>query len=141
MKTEKEKLVITIVCVVLGLVILAEINNGLSSDSANAGNPVSTATRETAGENDNKKSSSRKDKINAWVCAQDYVERQLKSPGSAKFCSYRDASVSYSSSTDKYTISGWVDAENSFGATLRSNFTVTLKLTEDGYTDASGSIS
>jgi tetratricopeptide (TPR) repeat protein len=33
-------------------------------------------------------------------------------------------------------VSGWVDADNSFGANIRTYFAVTLTLTEDGYKDA-----
>lgn len=70
----------------------------------------------------------------AWVCAQDVVLSSLKSPASAKFCSYTEATVSYDYGAD-YTISGYVDAQNEFGATIRSYFVVTLTLTEKGYTN------
>lgn len=78
-------------------------------------------------------------KIDAWVCAQNVVEGRLKSPSTAKFCSY-DSSRVTELGNNKYRIVGYVDAQNSFGATVRSNFTVTLTLTEHGYKDASCSL-
>lgn len=72
--------------------------------------------------------------IEAWVCAQDVVRSSLKSPASAKFCSYTEATVSCDYGAD-YTIRGYVDAQNGFGATIRSYFVVTLTLTEKGYTN------
>lgn len=70
----------------------------------------------------------------AWVCAQDIAKSSLRSPSTAKFCSYVDASITCTGGND-YTVSGYVDAENGFGATVRSYFTVTLTLTEKGYTN------
>lgn len=70
--------------------------------------------------------------FNAWVCAQDVVEQGLKSPSSADFCSYREADV-LDLGNNEYKISGWVDAQNGFGATIRTDFIVTLELTENGY--------
>ena len=63
-----------------------------------------------------------------WSLAMDVVKSQLKSPSSAKFpFSYADEDVSITKLEDIYTVKAWVDAENSFGSTLRSNFTVTMK--------------
>ena len=73
--------------------------------------------------------------ISAWVCAQKAVEDTLKSPSTAKFCSYTDASIQ-NLGGDKYHVSGYVDAQNSYGATLRKNFTVTLTLTSQGFTNS-----
>lgn len=71
-------------------------------------------------------------KIDVWVCAQDIVEGKLKSPSSADFCSVIDASV-YSNGSNNYTVVGYVDAENSFGAIIRNDFIVTLTFTGSGY--------
>jgi hypothetical protein len=66
------------------------------------------------------------------VLAEDVVKSQLKSPSSAKFpFSYADEDVSITKSSNKYTVKSWVEAENSFGETLRSNFTVTM--TKSGF--------
>ena len=70
----------------------------------------------------------------AWVCAQDIVNSNLKAPATAKFCSYTEATITHNGGSD-YTVKGYVDAENSYGAQIRTNFTVTLTLTEKGYTN------
>ena len=79
-------------------------------------------------------------KIDAWVCAEDVVSKRLKSPSSASFCSYNEAKITELGNS-KYSIRGYVDAQNGFGAMIRSYFTVTLTLTADGYKDATCSIS
>lgn len=76
----------------------------------------------------------------AWVCALDVVKGKLKSPSTADFCSYPEATIT-NLGDNRYQIKGYVDAQNSFGATVRSKFTVTLTLTESGYKDARCTIS
>lgn len=71
-------------------------------------------------------------KTNAWICAQDVAEQSLKSPSTAKFCSIMDVDV-YDQGNNNYAIIGYVDAENSYGAKMRTNFTVWLTLTKSGY--------
>ena len=78
-------------------------------------------------------------KRDAWVCAIDVVENRLKSPSTADFCSYPEATIT-DLGNNRYRIKGYVDAQNSFGATVRSQFTVTLTLTESGYKEASCTI-
>jgi len=67
------------------------------------------------------------DKVGAWVMAESFVKDRLKAPGTASFGSvWRD----YQSPDDcvtylgkkRYKVTGWVDAENAFGAKIRSNF-------------------
>ena len=79
---------------------------------------------------------SEEDRADAWVCAQDVVKKNLKSPSSAEFCLMSEASIYYNGEDGgglRYTVSGYVDAQNSFGATIRQNFTVNLTVTKDGY--------
>lgn len=59
----------------------------------------------------------------------------LKSPSSAVFCSYPDARIN-NKGDNEYWVTGYVDANNSFGTSVRSEFTVTLTLTEYGYKNA-----
>ena len=73
--------------------------------------------------------------IEAWSCAQNIVRSHLKSPSSAKFCTYPSATITYLGN-GKYKVKGWVEAQNGFGATLRENFTVTYTATESGYKNA-----
>lgn len=71
-------------------------------------------------------------KIDAWVCAQDIVNSNLKAPSTAEYCSYPSADIEWNGGSD-YTVSGYVDAENGFGSMVRTYFTVTLTLTTKGY--------
>jgi hypothetical protein len=57
--------------------------------------------------------------------SQQAVEKKLKAPSTAKFPFEYDNYVIYKNG-DTYTVSSYVDAENSFGAKIRSNFTVEL---------------
>ena len=70
----------------------------------------------------------------AWVCAIGYVQDNLKSPSTAKFCKYTDATV-MRVGEDEYIIHGYVDAQNSLGAAARQVWTVSLFLTEKGFRD------
>lgn len=73
---------------------------------------------------------------NAKVCAVKAVKDNLKSPSTADFCSYSEMTAE-NLGGDKWKISGYVDAENSMGAMLRQNWTVTLTLTSSGFTNYS----
>lgn len=67
------------------------------------------------------------DDSDAWSAAVSTVSSKLKSPSTAEFCSKSAATIK--SNGDTWTISGYVDAQNSFGATLRNNFTVEITFT------------
>lgn len=67
------------------------------------------------------------DEFDAVVVAENIVESKLKSPSTAKFCKHKEYSITCSE--DTWTVSGYVDAQNSFGATLRNNFTVKFTFT------------
>lgn len=69
-----------------------------------------------------------------WAMAQSFVKDQLKSPKSADFPTYGDDSVSITGSGDYYKVTGYVDAENSFGAEIRSTFSLVLKKSGSKYT-------
>ena len=69
-------------------------------------------------------------KIDAWVCAQDVVKGKLKSPSTAKFCSYSPDRVADLGNNKSYN--GYVDAQNSFGAIFVKILQYTT-LTESGY--------
>lgn len=79
------------------------------------------------------------DKFDAMTIARKIVKNKLKSPSTAKFCDTTDASISCSGNT--WTVRGWVEAQNSFGAVIRNNFTVKFTFTsKDVYTIDSCSI-
>jgi len=61
----------------------------------------------------------------AYFYGKEYVKRNLKAPSSAKFGSYGNSSVQHYKGC-KFVVNGYVDSQNSFGAMLRSNYSVTL---------------
>jgi hypothetical protein len=65
------------------------------------------------------------DEAGAWVAAKAFVVEQLKSPASASFPWYSKDAV-HAISDNSYVVTGYVDAENSFGATLRKNWQVVV---------------
>lgn len=71
-------------------------------------------------------------KEQAWICAQNVVRENLKSPSSAKFCWYPEADIS-NLGDNEYMIRGWVEAQNDFGVSIKTDFIVTLELTARGY--------
>lgn len=75
----------------------------------------------------------------AFSCAKDILRSYLKSPSTAKFCSFTEAKVTHLGNGE-YKVTGWVEAENSFGAMLRQNFTVTYTATSKGYKNGSASV-
>lgn len=64
-------------------------------------------------------------KIQVKIWAEDAVNAQLKSPSTAKFA--KSSEWNYSREKDIFTASAYVDAQNGFGAMLRSNFIVKIK--------------
>ncbi|MBR2320269.1 MAG: hypothetical protein IKA50_05760 [Clostridia bacterium] len=76
----------------------------------------------------------------AIVCAEMAVEERLKSPSTAKFCpSYEMTATNLGG--DNWKVTGYVDAQNSFGAEVREYWTVTFTLTKEGYKNCSVSFS
>lgn len=73
--------------------------------------------------------------VEAFVMAQTFVERQLRSPSTADFPSITAPGVSSRPTTLEdgrcaFDVSIYVDAQNAFGGTVRQNFLV--KLAPDG---------
>lgn len=58
-------------------------------------------------------------KAACYSLAEQQVKEYLKAPSTAKFCPMRDTEFR-SLGGNIYTMSGWVDAQNSFGASLRT---------------------
>lgn len=70
-------------------------------------------------------------KVACWTLAKSAVKNKLKSPSSAKFpFSYSSSGVSIQSSGTNYKVTAYVEADNSFGAKIKTNFVV--KLTRSG---------
>lgn len=72
-------------------------------------------------------------RIEAYVSSKQFVADTLKAPSTARFCSYDEARVTRLSG-ERYRVVGWVDSQNSFGAMLRSDFSCTLELRDNGET-------
>lgn len=58
--------------------------------------------------------------------SHDFVKNQLKAPSTAKFPWYDDSCVD-SLGNSRYRVTSYVDAQNSFGAMLRSNYICELE--------------
>jgi hypothetical protein len=72
-------------------------------------------------------SSKRKLNNNSFaIAAQQYVLDALKSPSTAKFPSLNDSRID-KSENGLFIVSSYVDSENGFGATIRSNYQVVFK--------------
>ncbi len=74
--------------------------------------------------------------------AEQLIRGRLKSPSSARFSPHRSKDTNRRKTYDDgdvqyYVVSGWVESQNSFGAMLRSDYTLCLKVTESSF-DSSG---
>ena len=74
--------------------------------------------------------------------AEQLIRGRLKSPSSARFSPHRSKDTNRLKTYDDgdvqyYVVSGWVESQNSFGAMLRSDYTLCLKVTENSF-DSSG---
>ena len=81
--------------------------------------------------------SNESDAFDAWVMAQEFVKDRLKSPGSASFGSvlkdYQDPKDCVSELGDgRFRCRGWVDAQNTFGGLVRTNFDCVIRHDKDG---------
>lgn len=65
------------------------------------------------------------DKVSAWTMAEQMVEAQLRAPSTADFPWYREEWVRPTGDCS-FTVTGYVDAQNGFGAMIRSNWVVVL---------------
>ncbi len=70
----------------------------------------------------------------AKLFAQSVELQLLKAPASAKFCSLEEMTVTEINGI--YTVSGYVDSQNSYGAMVRTPFTIRVYKTEDGWKSA-----
>ena len=66
----------------------------------------------------------RDNSVAAYVLMKDQVIHRLKAPSTAKFPDQHDSDVMIARSDDhSYTVYGFVDAQNSFGAMIRTHYT------------------
>lgn len=62
----------------------------------------------------------------AEIACEKFVKDRLKAPSTAKF-----SNVQHTGGGGRWTVTGAVDAQNSFGAMIRSNFTCSVRLDGD----------
>ncbi|MBI3921313.1 MAG: hypothetical protein HY318_07850 [Armatimonadetes bacterium] len=67
-------------------------------------------------------------KTGAYFWSQEYVKAALKAPSTAKFPWYSDSFVS-DLGGGRFEVRAYVDAQNAFGAMLRSNYTCVVSST------------
>ena len=71
-------------------------------------------------------------KTEVFVTAQDDVRKLLKAPATAKFPSLYENKNFIKKGTDGiYTVTSYVDSENSFGANIRTPYIATYKVEDD----------
>lgn len=70
------------------------------------------------------------DPLSASVRCKGFVKERLKAPSTAEFADYRPE-MATDLGSGRYRIRSWVEAENSFGARLRTSYTCTVRY-EDG---------
>lgn len=68
----------------------------------------------------------------AYNYATEFVKKQLKSPSTAEFAStFEQADHTTHLGNQRYKISSWVDSQNSFGATIRTEFSCIIAFEGD----------
>jgi len=73
--------------------------------------------------NKNKEVENKSSSDDAYYISQQFVEDRLKSPASAEFPRFSNSRVSVSyAGNDTYKVSAYVDAQNSFGALIRTYY-------------------
>lgn len=132
----QKKSSVKIILIVLGVLILIGIIVGVLSPQTPSTNN-STAASSTPDDTQLM--------IEACDYAQDAVKERLKAPSTAKFPSCGFDMDKYTIKTNKnrteFFVTGYVDAQNSFGAMLRENFGVILKRDGEHWTVVKAAIS
>lgn len=100
----------------------------------------SSQSNQNTNKNSYSGSSARHTDSEAFSCAKAIVKSSLKSPSTAKFCWITDATITHLGNGE-YKVTGWVEAQNSFGATLRQTFVVVYTATENGYKNGTATLS
>lgn len=73
------------------------------------------------------------DESGAWSAARSFVEGRLKNPASADFPWYDKDAIQFLGNAT-YRIKSYVDASNSFGGTIRTDYVCTVRLEGDTWT-------
>lgn len=73
------------------------------------------------------------------VACEELVKQQLKAPGTADFGGVEYDPPPAGEGDGTWTATGYVDAENGFGANIRTNWTCTVDVSDEGETYSNGS--
>ncbi|MBE6380068.1 MAG: hypothetical protein E7047_03980 [Lentisphaerae bacterium] len=77
----------------------------------------------------------------AWYIAKQFAKKDLKTPATADFPALHADGVTVTDLGDgQYSVSGYVDVENSFGAKVRQHFIVEVQKRQKGDTWSSGGV-
>jgi curved DNA-binding protein CbpA len=114
-KEQKQKNV-SVGGIIFALVVLIFLISGITNRSPE---PVSVAT------------APRIDKFNAKVECEKFVLQRLKAPAGANFAPFSELIIT-GNGNGPWTVFGYVDSQNSFGAVLRSRYTCTVAFEGDG---------
>lgn len=79
------------------------------------------------------KTSKEHTKLDAYCSAQNFVKKNLSTPATAEFHDSYDNCVKQENDTT-FIVNSFVDAENVFGAKIRSGFSCKIIYTSDGMT-------
>lgn len=119
-----------IVSVALVFVSVHFYNKKIEKDEYNSKMKEIVEERKRYRGSDNVNNSSYLTNNEAVYASQKFVKRKLKSPSTADFQPIFQAKVKRENNT--YTINSYVDSQNGFGATIRSNYIVKLKRKSNG---------
>lgn len=67
----------------------------------------------------------------AHVVCEELVQNQLKAPSTAKFSRENSSETTYYIGNGRYQVQSWVDAQNSFGAQIRTDYVCVVENTGD----------
>jgi hypothetical protein len=71
-------------------------------------------------------------KTSACLLCRQFVRERLKAPSTADFQPCYESVVRQGAAANIWTVASWVDAENSFGAKIRTTYVCQLEDTGDG---------
>ncbi len=103
-----------VVCIIIFIIFIATFSYAIFFSGGNSNTQTSTYTP---------------DEIDLHIQAQQFILQGLKAPSTAKF-----PALPSSTSTDGkglYKVISYVDSQNSFGAMIRSDWSVTMRLTNE----------
>jgi len=85
---------------------------------------INVPSQEEIGETENRS--------DAYWCAREEIVSLLKSPGTAKFPNELYKNVTQKVGDNHYLVSSYVDAQNEFGAIMRSQYSCDVYLVQGG---------